>query len=117
MKTQTTIVKKIRESYVEKEVTQLDKLKKMDKKVKLPVKIFSCVQGSIFSLVLGVGMCLAMKVVGENLSFAMPLGIGVGLLGIFLLCINYPIYKRVMKKRKDKYAKQIFEISNSLLNE
>ena len=57
-----------------------------------------------------------MNMIGSTLSFAMPLGIGVGLLGIALLSINYPLYKMILKRRKNKYSARIFELSDSLLN-
>ena len=116
MKTQTEIIERIRTNYVEKEVTELDKLKALDKKVKRPAQVFAYVFGSLSSLVLGLGMSLAMKVIGSTLSFAMPLGIGIGLLGILLVLINYPIYKKMLKKRKAKYSSSIIELSDNLLN-
>ena len=105
-------IERIRASYTEKEITKLDKLKKLDKKVKRPAQIFAYVYGSLSSLVLGTGMCLAMKVIGNN----MALGIGIGLVGIALTLTTYPIFKAILKRRKNKYAKQIFELSDSLLN-
>lgn len=116
MKTQETIINNIRQGYEEKEITDFDRLKELDKKVKLPAKIFAYVYGSISSLILGTGMCLAMKIIGAGLSLAMPLGIGVGIVGIALMLSTYPIYKAMMKSRKDKYSKRIFELSDSLLN-
>ena len=116
MKTEQTIIQNIRAKYSEKEITKLDELKALDKKVKRPAQIFAYIFGSCSSLVLGTGMSLAMKVIGASLSFAMPLGIGVGILGILLASINYPIYKAILKSRKNKYSNQIFELSDSLLN-
>ena len=116
MTTEIKTIEKIRASYTEKEITKLDELKELDSKVKLPAKIFAYVFGSLSSLVLGTGMSLAMKVIGASLSFAMPLGIGVGLLGILLVSINYPMYKGILKRRKKKYSSRIFELSDSLLN-
>ena len=116
MTTEIKTIEKIRASYTEKEITKLDELKELDSKVKLPAKIFAYVFGSLSSLVLGTGMSLAMKVIGASLPFAMPLRIGVGLLGILLVSINYPMYKGILKRRKKKYSSRIFELSDSLLN-
>ncbi len=116
MTTEIKTIERIRASYTEKELTKLDELKELDKKVKRPAQIFAYAFGSIASLILGTGMCFAMKVIGTSLSFAMPLGIGVGLLGILLVSINYPIYKKILNGRKKKYANKIFELSDSLLN-
>ena len=112
MTAEMKIVERIRASYTEKEITKLDELKNLDKKVKRPAQIFAYVYGSLSSLILGTGMCLAMKVIGNS----MALGIGVGLIGIALTLTTYPIFKAILKKRKSKYAKQIFELSDSLLN-
>ena len=112
MTTETKKIEKIRASYTEKEQTKFDKLKKLDKKVKRPAQIFAYVYGSLSSLVLGTGMCFAMKVIGNS----MALGIGIGLLGIALTLTTYPIFKAMLKNRKNKYSKQIFELSDSLLN-
>lgn len=116
MTTEMKTVEQIRDSYVEKGITKFDELKALDKRVKRPAEIFAYVFGSLSSLVLGTGMCLAMKVIGAGLSFAMPLGIGVGILGIALVSVNYPIYQKILKSRKKKYASRIMELSNSLLN-
>ena len=112
MTTEMKTIQKIRSSYEEREITKLDELKALDKKVKLPAQIFAYVYGSISSLVLGTGMCLAMKVIGDS----MAIGIGIGLVGIALTLTTYPIFKATMKRRRKKYAKQIFELSDSLLN-
>lgn len=107
------LIQKIRSGYEVKEVTKLDELKALDRKVKRPAQIFAYVFGSLSSLVLGTGMCLAMKVIGD----AMIAGIAIGVVGIALCAMTYPIYKRILAGRKDKYAKQVFELSDALLNE
>lgn len=112
MKTEIKTIEKICASYTEKEVTKLDELKQLDKKVKRPAQIFAYVYGSVSSLVLGTGMCLAMKVIGNS----MALGIIIGVVGIALTLTTYPIFKVILKKRKEKYASQIFELTDSLLN-
>ena len=53
-----------------------------------------------------------MKVIGNSMAF----GIGIGLVGIALTLTTYPLFKAILKSRKNKYAKQIFELSDSLLN-
>ena len=111
-KNEKVVIEKIRAGYTQKEVTKFDELKALDKKVKRPAEIFAYVYGSVSALVLGTGMSLAMKVIGES----MLLGVLVGVVGIGLALTTYPIYKAILKHRKDKYSKQIFELSDSLLN-
>ena len=112
MTTEIKTIERIRASYTEKEITKFDELKELDKKVKRPAQIFAYVYGSLSSLVLGTGMCFAMKVIGNS----MALGIGIGLVGIALTLTTYPMFKAILKRRKNKYAPKIFELSDSLLN-
>ena len=110
--TETSVIEKIRAGYTQKQPTKLEDLKSLDKKAKRPANIFAYAFGSISSLVLGTGMCLAMKVIGNS----MALGICIGVVGLGLVIATYPIYKAILKKRKQKYGKQIVELSNELLN-
>lgn len=106
---------KMIKDYSEEETTKLDELKSLDKKVKKPATVFAYVFGIIASLILGVGMCLAMKVIGGS-SLFMAIGIVVGLIGITLCGVNYLIYKRRIESRRKLYADKILEISNQILN-
>ncbi len=113
---QTFIAQKIRAQYTEPQSTQLDKLREMDAQVKRPANTFAYTFGIVGSLVLGTGMSLAMKIIGAGLSFAMPLGIGVGLVGIAMVSGNYFLYKKLLDKRKKKYGEEILALSNEILN-
>lgn len=97
---------KLREEYAPKKHTGLDEAKKLDKKAKLPACIFTYVLGISGALILGVGMCLAMQIIGNG-TFMMILGIILGLMGIVMISINYPIYKHILNIRKEKYAAKI----------
>ena len=106
------IAQKIHTEYSEKKSSDVDKLCELDKKVKMPANIFAFTFGILGALVLGTGMCLAMKVIGD----LMALGIVVGILGIAMVSVNYPIYKMIMKSRKAKYSKEILELSEKIIN-
>ncbi|MCM1260982.1 MAG: hypothetical protein NC182_07630 [Prevotella sp.] len=106
------VVTKIREEYIQKENNTVEHLKRLDQKVKRPVYIFAYTFGIIGTLVLGTGMCLAMKVIGNW----MALGICIGILGIIMVSINYPIYQKWLAKRKQKYQKEILALSEQALN-
>lgn len=107
-------IEKIKASYISKsnELTKLDELKALDRKVKRPPTIFAYIYGIIGSLVLGVGMCLAMEVIGN----LMPLGIVIGLLGIAMVSTTYPIFNKILNRRKSIYRDEIIQKSNELLN-
>ncbi len=105
-------VESIKAQYAPKTANKLDELKALDKKVHRPAQIFAYTFGILGALVLGLGMCLAMKVIGDM----MVLGIGVGVLGIVMVSSNYHLYSGYLKSRKQKYAKAVFELSDSILN-
>jgi len=109
---ENNLVLKIREQYTEREVTKLDELKALDKKVKRPAEVFSYIFGAVGSLVLGTGMCLAMKVIGD---FMVP-GILIGLLGIAMVSSTYFIHNKLIISRKRKYADDIIKLSDSIIN-
>lgn len=106
-------VEKIRNQYTEREKTKLDEVKALDRKVKRPASIFAYVFGTIGALVLGTGMSLAMKIIGD----LMALGIVVGVAGIAMVSLTYPMYKAILKSRKKKYSSKILELTNELLND
>ena len=110
---ETKKVEQIRASYVKKETTKIDELKALDKKVKLPADIFAYIFGSIGSLVLGTGMCLAMGVIGNGLMIP---GIIIGCAGILAVSTNYFVRNNILKSRKKKYADKIIELSDGILN-
>ena len=121
---QEFLVQKIRTQYTEKENTQLDALKALDKKVKKPANIFAYTFGVIGSLVLGSGMSLAMNVIEPGTYFGITIsenmmlpGIIIGILGIVMVSINYPIYKRILNSRHNKYAGKIVALSEEILSE
>ena len=103
---------KILDTYQEKKTTKLDEPKAMDRRVKRPASIFAYIFGSLGSLVLGSGMCLAMPEVIEGY---MPLGIAVGILGIIMVSVNYPIYKAILGARRRKASSKIMKLSGEIL--
>lgn len=112
-----TYAQRILDDYTEKELTKTDELKNLDKKVRKTPLIFAIIFGTIGSLVLGIGMCLAMKVIFATIGWAFYLGLGVGLFGIMMVSVNYFIYGKMLKSRKKKYSSKIIELSNSILGE
>ena len=114
---QTFLVQKIRTQYTEKEHTQLDELKNLDRKVKNPANVFAYLFGSVSAVIMGTGMSLVMTDIGALLGMTETMipGIAIGVLGLFLALINYPIYKKLLASRKKKYADQIIALSDKLM--
>ena len=114
---QEFLVQKIRTQYTEKEYTQLDALKALDAKVKKPANIFAYTYGGIGILTMGAGMSLVMTDIGTMLGMTETLlpGIAVGIAGLVMSCTTYPIYQKILKSRKKKYAGKILELSERIM--
>lgn len=110
------LVQKIRTQYTEREHTELDALKELDKKVKTPAKVFAYIFGSVSALVMGAGMSLVMTDISESVGISNPMltGIVIGIAGMLMAIINYPIYKRILGNRRNKYAQKIIELSDKI---
>ena len=103
----------IAKEYAPKDDSKVTALKKLDRKAKLPAIIFAYSVGIISSLIAGVGMCLAMQVIGEGTAM-LVLGIIIGIIGFSCCGINYPIYKKLLEKGKKKYAFEIVELAKEI---
>jgi len=115
---QQFIAQKIRAQYTEKQSTELDELRRLDNKVKRPAEVFAYVFGSIGAVVMGAGMSLVMTEIGAliGLTSVMAPGIAVGVVGLAMVAVNYPIYKRILCGRRKKYADQIITLSEKIMN-
>ncbi len=115
---QEFLVQKIRTQYTEKEHTELDELKELDKQVKRPANIFAYTFGSVSTLIMGSGMSLVMTDIGSEIGMgnAMLPGIVIGVIGMSMLIVNYHIYKKILELRRKEYAGQIMKLSDEILN-
>lgn len=66
----------------------------------LGAMVFSLIFGIFATLVLGGGMCLCM-LIGNSVP-ALVGGIILGLIGVALCCINYPIHKKIVVNKTNK---------------
>lgn len=113
---QNYMVEKIRTQYMEKENTELDALRKLDVKVKRPANIFAYVFGSLGAVVMGSGMSLVMTDIGSKIGMTevMVPGIVIGVIGLLMVVVNYPIYKKILGSRRKKYADEVITLSDKI---
>ena len=114
------IVQKIRSQYVEagNSKKELDMLRELDAEVKRPAQVFGYVFGIIGAIIMGAGMSLVMTDIGAMLGInnAMTPGIVVGIIGMLMAIVNYPIYKSILASRKEKYAERILKLSEKIMS-
>lgn len=112
------LVQKIRTQYTEKENTELDALRELDRKVKRPANVFSYVFGSISAIIMGAGMSLVMTDIGVTIGIENPMtpGIVIGVIGMVLVIVNYPVHKNILASRRKKYATDIIALSDKIMS-
>jgi len=109
-------VENIRKKYLPKEEDKMEQLRKLHAIPTQKAQAVSLAVGIIGALIMGTGMSLAMTQIGAVLgSLAMVLGIVIGLVGIVLVALAYPVYNRVLQKERAKIAPQILALTEELL--
>ena len=116
---QEFLVQRIRTQYTEKEHTGLDELKELDAKVKRPANVFAYIFGSIGAMIMGSGMSLVMTDIGTTVGIGDPMipGIVIGVAGMLMAIVNYPIYKGILGSRRKKYADKIIALSDKIMKD
>lgn len=117
MNTDKIYAEAIANEYAVKDTRKVVQLKKLDAKAKLPATIFTYTFGIIAALILGVGMCLAMKVIGSGTTAMVAVGIVIGVVGMIMAGINYPIYTKILANGKKKYAADIMCLAKEISEE
>ncbi|HCS31839.1 MAG TPA: dihydropteridine reductase [Eubacterium sp.] len=114
MNTDKIYAEQLANEYAPKDTSKVVALKKLDARAKLPATVFTYTFGIIAALVTGVGMCLSMDVIGNGTTAMFILGVIIGIIGLLGMGINYPIYKKMLNKGKQKYAFEIMELAKEI---
>ena len=100
----------IRKKYLPREESKLEELQRLDELVQtsgIPQALCAGIGGA---MIFGLGMCLAMEVIGNM----MWLGIGLGLIGMAGMLMAYPVYRKFFTKAKNRYAPRILQLAEEL---
>lgn len=114
-------IKAIRQKYAAQEQPEdkLAAIRRLDAQVTEKATAVSLVLGILGALIMGSGMSLTMTDIGEllglNATLAMLVGIGVGVAGMVMAGVAYPVYNRIVKKQREKIAPQILRLTDELL--
>lgn len=103
-------IEAIRRKYLPKEEDKMEQLRQMDKRVSRKGTIISIIIGVIGCLLLGIGMCCTMEWAGH---WFVP-GIIIGVIGIVMIALAYPLYERITKKERKKIAPLILKLADEL---
>lgn len=104
-------VKKIRKKYMPQEEDKMQLLRRLDESVNQKASVISLVFGIIGALIMGIGMSCSMVWAGV---LFIP-GIVIGVIGIALICLAYPVYNKTLKKEREKIAPEIIRLTDELI--
>ena len=109
-------VEEIRKKYLPREEDKMEQLRKLHAMPTQKAQAASLAVGVIGALILGTGMSVCLTDIGAALgALSMVLGIAVGIVGMVLVALAYPLYNRVLQKNRDKIAPEILRLSDELL--
>lgn len=112
-------VESIRRKYLPKEENKMEQLRRLDRGASQKAQVWALVLGVVGALLLGTGMSLAMtdfgEILGSHRDLAMLIGIIVGLAGLVLVALAYPVYNRVLRKERARIAPEVLRLTEELL--
>ena len=112
-------IKAIRKKYAASEEAEdkMTQLRRLDASVYSKASAAALAVGIVGALIMGIGMSLVMTDIGAVLGtvLAMIIGISIGVVGIVLVCLAYPIYSRTLKKEREKIAPEILRLTDELM--
>lgn len=117
MNTDKIYAEQIANEYAPKSTSKIIALRKLDRRAKRPALISAYTIGIVFTLIFGLGMCLAMGVIGSAELSSSVIGIIVGCIGMAGIAVNYPIYKIILARGKSKYAFEIIQLAREVSGE
>ena len=113
MNTDKLYAEQLANEYAPKDTSKVVALRKLDARAKMPANVFAYTFGVVMALVFGTGLCLAMGEIGGGTAM-IALGIVVGVVGMAGMGINYPIYKKLLARGKQKYAFEIMQLAREI---
>lgn len=106
-------IKRIRDKYTEPDEreTKLEQLRRLDESVTKSAMAVSLTVGILGALILGLGMSCIM-VWSEKLFIP---GIVIGIIGLIITVLAYPIYKIKAEKKRKEIAPLILKLTDELI--
>jgi len=104
-------IKRIRSKYLPKEENKMELLRRLDGQTTQKATMYSIIIGVIGALIFGTGMSCCLLASG----FMFVLGVIIGVIGLAVLSLAYPIYNSTLKKEQARIAPEILRLTNELM--
>ena len=109
-------IENIRKKYLPNEIDKMEQLRKLHHSASQKAQSCSIALGVIGALILGAGMSLFMTELGAALGdLAMIIGILIGIIGMVLVALAYPVYNRVLTRERQRIAPEILRLTDELM--
>jgi uncharacterized oligopeptide transporter (OPT) family protein len=112
-------IEHIRSKYLPKQEDKMERLRRLHKSASKKARLWAITIGIIGTLILGTGMSLAMTNLGTMLGIqtaqTMLIGVAVGIGGMVLIALAYPVYNHILKKERQRIAPEILQLTDDLL--
>ena len=104
-------VESIRNKYIPREESKLERLKKLDLRVQMAGTIESLCFGIVGALIFGIGMCFFLDV----FAGAAWLSALFMIIGSLIMIPAYPIYRKIAQKTKTELTPEILRLSEEIM--
>ena len=114
----------IRKKYTPTEPEDVDNitlLRNIDSEVTRKATVRALTTGVIGALSMGTGMSLLMtdlsSTMGLDSWIALLIGIVIGMVGLIIMCVTYPLYNHILERERARVADEVIRLSDELLGE
>lgn len=104
-------VKQIRRKYLPPEPDRMQRLRALDAGTTRKGTMLSLIFGTLGVLIFGGGMSMILTLPQR---YNLP-GIILGILGLAIMGAAYPVYRRIVKKAREKIAPEVLRLTDELL--
>lgn len=109
-------LERIRKKYLPQEEDKMALLRRLDSQPHQKAQTWSLSLGTVGALIMGTGMSLAMTDLGVAIGdAAMAVGIVIGVMGMVLVALAYPVYNKVLDKERRRIAPEILRLTEELM--
>lgn len=109
-------IEHIRKKYLPKEEDKMEQLRRLHYSASRKAQAASIAIGTVGALVLGTGMSLCMTDLAVSMGhMALVLGIIVGLVGLVMVALAYPMYNKILKAERARIAPEILRLTDELM--
>lgn len=109
-------IERIRSKYLPREEDKMEQLRRLHHSASKKAQSVAITLGVIGALIMGTGMSICMTELSTFFGEpALLIGIAVGVVGMTLVALAYPVYNRTLRKVRQQIAPEILRLTDELL--